>query len=638
MHFIITSGATFEPWDDVRGITNRSKGTTGAKIAEQALLNGHSVDYIASDITKKPFELKINPENINLVDKLKSIKEVYKNYTFHKANTFDEYLDKSLTIPENHRLPVFISSAAVSDYSPVKVNGKVLSVKEQLTLELTKLPKVIERVKAQYPLMPIVGFKLLSEKTSSLNDLIEVAYKSLLDSKLALVVANLVDEDFKIKTTVIISPEKNITPVPDRDGLPCILVKMIEDRLSFNFYRTKVNAPFPKKLDLTDFNALLNECSDYSLFSTYGEGRKGAEFGAIAQRVGSGVLTTGRGTKKKNATDADFAVINDIKDNTLFISSDNTKATLNGSTLWHILRDRPEINYVVHSHVYMPKGVFIKETASPSTQEDYDIISSAVLNGDNVINQVGHGCFILLEDKNDLLNLLLDNGLYNSKFSCYYDIAYNRFKKGSLEKMVKSLNLDPTVDVLDLACGTGKSSQALLELGFKSVDLADASKDMLQVAEERIGVLGVVATFEDLTPIKKTYDLITIRQALTYLDVNKIEDFVSNIKKKLNQSGCLVFNTFKTLPEGKTSRFDQFDVSEGLIKTTENNIIEKDYIIHSQRTEYLNIEEGYYIPLYDINVFNQFNMTLFTSILEIYGFEVVIEENGNSICVLARAI
>lgn len=635
MHFIITSGATFEQWDDVRGITNRSQGKTGAKIAEEALFKGHTVDYISNKTTKKPFEIKANPNNLDEVLKLAKFKDFYSNYTFNNASTFSDYLNQCLKVPENKKMPVFISSAAVSDFSPKKINGKIKSNKEDLFMELEKLPKVIKEVKNKYPLMPIVGFKLLSEEDSTLNDLIEVAYKSLLDSRMALVVANLVDKNFRPTTTIIITPEKNIIPV-ERKDLPNKLVSLIESRLDKDYFKTLIKDSFPNNLNIEPLKDLVNECSLYSLFSSYGDGRKGAEFGSLAMRTELGIVTTGRGTTKKKVEPDNLTLINSIVDNNINISSNKIKATLNAPTLYYILENRKEINYVVHAHIYLPNGVFIEEHSSPGTKHDYDVIHKAVVFGENVINQVGHGCLILLENKSDLLNVLLENGLYNSPYSKYYDIVYHRFEKGILERTIESFNFDKKISVLDLACGTGKSSLELMKLGFVNLDIADGSKDMLSVAESRTKKKGIVTQFEDLSNINKKYDLITIRQAFSYCQKEKINDFIKGIKTCLNTGGYLLFNSFSTLEKDVFSRYDEFNLENSLIKTLETNIITDDNIIHSQRTEYLNTEDGTYLPLYDINIFNQLDfIDLEKRFLE-NGFEVDIIKKNKSVCFVAR--
>ena len=64
LNIIVTSGGTEVPIDAVRCITNFSRGTTGARIAEHALESGHRVQYLCSTAAKAPFEdaLRLHPE------------------------------------------------------------------------------------------------------------------------------------------------------------------------------------------------------------------------------------------------------------------------------------------------------------------------------------------------------------------------------------------------------------------------------------------------------------------------------------------------------------------------------------------------------------------------------------------------
>lgn len=639
MKIIITSGSTYTPIDDIRGITNLSKGTTGAKLAEEALLRGYNVDYISNKYTKKPFEKTISPLSSETeILKLLEHKTLYQNnFNFIEANYFDNYIDKcsNLNISKNEKT-VFISCAAVSDYTLLKSEGKISSKNDSLDLILHKTPKIIQEVKKQNPLLPVIGFKLLSSKTSSVSDLIDIAYQSLLKSRMSMIVANLVDENFKILNTFVITPEKHITPVKDRNDLPNVLFNLIEDRLNQDFYSTTIESEFPSSIDISPFKKLLNDCSNYSLFTPYGEGRKEADFGALAMRTEQGIVTTGRGTTKKEVSEDNLTVVTNISNNNIQILSNKVKATLNASTLWYILQEREDINYIVHSHVYLANGVFIENEASPSTYNDYQIIEKAIKEGNNVINQVGHGCFILLKHENELLDILKKQGLYNSKYAKYYDMAYYRFKKGILEKTIEDLNLNKNSKVLDLACGTGKSSLELINMGFNNLDLADDSIDMLNIAKGRTNKKGVQASFNSLSNIQKTYDLITIRQAFSYIDINDIEYFAKTIYQKLNNEGLLVFNGFKVLDSGIKVREDYIEEESLILKTKESNIIDSEKVIHSQRTEYLNVESAEYIPLYDLNIFNQYDFNEISSIFKKVGFDVNIVESNKSVCFVGR--
>ncbi len=635
MKFIITSGSTYSPIDDIRGITNKSKGTTGAKIAEEALLRGYNVDYISNKDSIKPFEIKINPlTDIENVKNLLINKNTYQNnLSLIEKNNFEDYINYCINLNfKKDEKVVFISTAAVSDYVTDKKTGKINSNLEKIDLSFYKTPKVIEEFKKKNPLVPVIGFKLLSSENSSIQDLIEISYQSLLRSRMSLIVANLVNKDFKIIKTLIITPEKHITILKDRNDLYKILINLIEDRLNEDFYSTKIIKKLPEEIDLKDFKSLIKECNNFSLFTPYGEGRKDADFGAIAIRNKHGILTTGRGTSKSAISEDNVTLIKNINKNIIEVFSNNIKPTLNASTLWHIMESRKDINYIIHAHVYLSNGLFIKEESAPSTFRDYEIIKHAIENGENVINQFGHGCFILLKNKDDLFEILSQQNLYNSNYAKYYDMAYYRFKKGILENTLISLNLDKNLTVLDFSCGTGKSTLELIKMGFNNISISDDSKEMLNVAMKRTGKYGVTASFNNLDNIKEKYDLITIRQAFSYIKEKDIDYFVKNIIKKLNDNGLLIFNGFKKLNSGIIEREDYINEDNLILKTKETNIIENNRIIHSQRTEYMNLDDNEYIPLYDFNIFYQHDFYELSDIFSKNGFDVKIIENNKSIC------
>jgi phosphopantothenoylcysteine synthetase/decarboxylase len=60
---------------------------------------------------------------------------------------------------------IVVLAAAVSDYAPIKKEGKISSELDKLTIELEKTPKLIRQVKTILPNTFLVGFKLLVGST-----------------------------------------------------------------------------------------------------------------------------------------------------------------------------------------------------------------------------------------------------------------------------------------------------------------------------------------------------------------------------------------------------------------------------------------------------------------------------------------
>lgn len=135
---LVTGGPTPVPIDNVRRITNRFRGRLGVQITEELFLRGADVLLVHGDGAFRP------PEHL----------------PFEIARTFDDYLDRVLSLLEEKPYRFGIFSAAVADYRPAEVRpGKVPSGGALQHLELVPTPKVIERVRERHPDLYMVTFK-----------------------------------------------------------------------------------------------------------------------------------------------------------------------------------------------------------------------------------------------------------------------------------------------------------------------------------------------------------------------------------------------------------------------------------------------------------------------------------------------
>ncbi len=154
MRILISAGATQEPIDEVRYITNFSSGKTGAALAE-FLAPSHFVTFLHGISSAQPITPTISI-------KFQSFSDLDTLFQRHLAeNTYD----------------LIIHTAAVSDYSVfcIELNGKIykpaeipkISSHENLVIKTKRNFKIIDRLK-EYALSnpsiekpPIlVGFKL----------------------------------------------------------------------------------------------------------------------------------------------------------------------------------------------------------------------------------------------------------------------------------------------------------------------------------------------------------------------------------------------------------------------------------------------------------------------------------------------
>ncbi len=140
MNILITAGATREPIDAVRYLSNVSTGSTGAALADALHALGHTVTLLRGEGSATPdhaCELETFSSAVNLWSLLERRLS---------ANTFD----------------VVIMTAAVSDYRPETAHaGKISSDAAQLSLTLVRTPKILPQLK-DFSLrrITVIGFKL----------------------------------------------------------------------------------------------------------------------------------------------------------------------------------------------------------------------------------------------------------------------------------------------------------------------------------------------------------------------------------------------------------------------------------------------------------------------------------------------
>lgn len=135
-HIVITSGRCEEPVDDVRVLTTRSSGLMGKELAKAAYRLGADVTIIHRD---------------HLAG--------LKNIQISTANSMLQAVMQELDL---HHTDFFISAAAVSDYAPVKYQGKIPSGQKPV-LNLHPLPKILDKAitKADFT----IAFKLGEESS-----------------------------------------------------------------------------------------------------------------------------------------------------------------------------------------------------------------------------------------------------------------------------------------------------------------------------------------------------------------------------------------------------------------------------------------------------------------------------------------
>ena len=156
---LITAGPTREHIDPVRFISNRSSGRMGYAIAEAASAAGADVTLITGPVSLSPPTATIS---------VNSAQEMYEAVMAEIKDT-----------------DIFISTAAVSDYRPIKqAQQKLKKTTATLQLNLEPTPDILASVgKLENPPFT-VGF------AAETNNLVEYAKKKLVAKKLDMIAAN----------------------------------------------------------------------------------------------------------------------------------------------------------------------------------------------------------------------------------------------------------------------------------------------------------------------------------------------------------------------------------------------------------------------------------------------------------------
>ncbi len=151
---LITSGKCEEPLDDIRILTTRSSGKMGEEIAYQAFRLGADVIIIHTN-------------------QIACVRNRYSDTAASMQNEVSSVLAKE-------QVSIYISAAAISDFAPVRFQGKIPSGQKR-QISLTPLPKILPLV-IDAGVKTVVAFKLGEDA--------EHKAQTLFDAGVTLVAAN----------------------------------------------------------------------------------------------------------------------------------------------------------------------------------------------------------------------------------------------------------------------------------------------------------------------------------------------------------------------------------------------------------------------------------------------------------------
>jgi phosphopantothenoylcysteine decarboxylase/phosphopantothenate--cysteine ligase len=179
-NILIIGGATAEPIDDIRILTNKSSGKTAISLATNAFERGANVDIWYGHITTNL------PPHCN-IKKFETVNDLLTLLKNNKKN-FD----------------IIIVCAAIADYLPKRYKGKISSGQNKLTIECTPSPKIIKKIRKIFPISKIIAFKVEEKRNELKEKGLELLHKNNLDY----VIANTISAFNSDKNDILIIDKK----------------------------------------------------------------------------------------------------------------------------------------------------------------------------------------------------------------------------------------------------------------------------------------------------------------------------------------------------------------------------------------------------------------------------------------------
>lgn len=238
MKVLVTSGGTKVPIDGVRDITNMSSGTFGSKIAKEFMVAGHNVHFFHAKESKTPFKFELNFANHTFLEAsmifnafVNDMSLYYDRYMESTFRNYDDYSDGLFNLLREGDFKIVVLAAAVSDYGVKPIEGKIRSGND-LQIDLTPLPKVISKIKKEFPDICLVGFKLMVGSTY--EELKDAILNSIKTNDCDLVVGNDLNQLKSGNHTLYLgSKRKGITqPISGGNLAEIVVSRSIEERIS----------------------------------------------------------------------------------------------------------------------------------------------------------------------------------------------------------------------------------------------------------------------------------------------------------------------------------------------------------------------------------------------------------------------
>jgi len=189
---LIIGGATAEPVDDIRLLTNRSSGKTAVSLTTAAYEMG-------AQVTQWYGYAQESPPPLGTLHRFQTIADL-QNLLKKNKSTFD----------------IIVLCAAIADYIPKKHTGKIPSGKTSFNISCIPAPKIITKLRTQFPKATLVGYKVEDTKQKLKSSCTTLLEKNRLD----LVIGNTISAfGSEINTIVLVTKNKTTQITGSKEDL-----------------------------------------------------------------------------------------------------------------------------------------------------------------------------------------------------------------------------------------------------------------------------------------------------------------------------------------------------------------------------------------------------------------------------------
>lgn len=361
---LITAGATREPIDDVRFITNFSRGSFGATIARALVKAGVETTLLGSR------------------DLLRQTDWLCPQLKLVEYRSFSDLKQQLYRLIETEPPDLLFMTAAVSDYSPVRREGKIRSTEDELLLRLKRNPKLLRQLREKCGVATfIVGFKLLSGVSS--EELLQTGRIQIKRDRLNLTVANDLDEIApEYHPIVMLTPEGGaIRRKGDKQTVAGDLVAFVLERFDVKWSRSVRVGITPTACDAHEAAAEL---------LTFAQGAQllpGTDGNVSVRTADGGLWITPRQVPKKDLKPDELVHVHWECESRTVRYGGERKPSIDSSVHAWLYNQLPRLNGLIHFHeaIVLPTAVTCFPFPCGSLeegQEVYQALAAAAAVGD----------------------------------------------------------------------------------------------------------------------------------------------------------------------------------------------------------------------------------------------------------------